>query len=278
MIKDLATLRAALSGDKPRFAGLIVYQGPSLLDGAPIVAIVNRITVASSNAKTGALVQSFILRSDMSPMQALANGADASICGDCKHRPAPAMGRAPKRFIGPTMEIKRTCYVNVGRSVRSVFAAFTRGRYARPGVDYDVALLPALFTGARFRIGSYGDGAAVPFQVWRACTVRAAATYGYTHQWRNPAFAAFKLLAMASCDTVAEQIEAVALGWRVFRVAIEGSAKLAGEVRCPASKEMGRKLTCEDCKACGGHSSKARASIVIEAHGATANGFAALVA
>lgn len=264
MITNLVALRRALSGSTPRFAGLIVYSGPSLLDGAPIVAIVNRITVASNNTKTGNLVQSFILRADMSPMDALANGSDASICGDCKHR--------------PQVNGKRTCYVNVGRSVRSVYAAFTRGRYAMPGVDYAVSLLPELFAGSHFRIGSYGDGAAVPFQIWRACTVNAAATYGYTHQWRNPKFAAFKLITMASCDTVAEQMAAVAAGWRVFRVAIAGSDKLAGEVRCPASAEMGRKTTCESCKACGGHSSKAKASIVIEAHGATAKSFALLQA
>ena len=60
----------------------------------------------------------------------------------------------------------------------------------------------------------------------------------------------------------------------MFRVAVKGARKLAGEVSCPASAEAGRKTTCESCKACGGTSAKAKASIVIEAHGATANAFA----
>lgn len=242
---------------KETFVGIILYEGPSMLDGAPIVAIANRITAASNNEKTGALVQTFIIRSDVGPMAALKSGADAAVCGDCTHRPANA----------------GSCYVNVGRSVASVYGAYTRGRYARPGVDYDARLLPALFRGALVRLGTYGDPAAAPFQTWRAMTVHAAAVNGYSHQWRNPAFAAFKLLCMASADNADEAREAHAMGWRTFRVKGEAAAKLAGEVTCSASKEAGQKTVCASCKACGGGSSKARASIVINAHGPTAKRF-----
>ena len=242
---------------KETFVGVILYEGPSMLDGAPIVAIANRITSASGNEKTGALVQTFIIRSDVGPMAALKSGADAAVCGDCTHRPANA----------------GSCYVNVGRSVASVYGAYTRGRYARPGIDYDPRLLPALFRGALVRLGTYGDPAAVPFQTWRAMTLNAAAVNGYSHQWRNPAFAAFKLLCMASADNADEAREAHAMGWRTFRVKGEAAAKLAGEVTCPASKEAGQKTVCASCKACGGASSKARASIVINAHGPTAKRF-----
>ena len=243
---------------KETFIGIILYEGPSMLDGAPIVAIANRITSASNNEKTGAMVQTFIIRSDIGPMDALKSGADAAVCGDCKHRPANA----------------GSCYVNVGRSVASVYGAYKRGRYARPGVDYDVRILPALFRGAIVRLGTYGDPTAAPFQIWRAVTVNAAAVNGYSHQWRNPAFAAFKLLCMASADTEQEAQEAHAMGWRSFRVKTDAAAKLLGEVTCPASKEAGQKTVCASCKACGGSSSKARASIVINAHGPTARRFA----
>ena len=242
---------------KGTYTGIILYEGPSMLDGSPIVAIANRITAASANEKTGALVQTFIIRSDVGPMAALKSGADAAVCGDCAHRPANA----------------GSCYVNVGRSVASVFGAYTRGRYARPGVDYDPRILPALFRGALVRLGTYGDPAAAPFQTWRAMTVNAAAVNGYSHQWRNPAFAAFKMLCMASADNESEAREAQAMGWRTFRVKAQTSAKLAGEVVCPASKEAGYKTTCDSCKACGGNSSKARAPIVISAHGPTAKRF-----
>jgi ABC-type polar amino acid transport system ATPase subunit len=64
-----------------------------------------------------------------------------------------------------------------------------------------------------------------------------------------------------------------AMGWRSFRVRAAESPTLQGEVICPASKEAGQKTTCEACKACGGLSAKARADIVIMAHGPTGGRF-----
>jgi hypothetical protein len=256
MITDLATLQRALK--RSVWTGVVLYEGPSMLDGAPIVVIANRISVASTNAKTGAMVQTFIIRSDIDPLAALRTGDDAAICGDCMHRPANA----------------GTCYVNVGRSVRSVYGAFQRGRYARAGVDFDRALIPALFAGLAFRMGSYGDPTAAPFQVWRAATLHAAAINGYSHQWRNPRFAAFKLLCMASADSAADRAEANAAGWRTFRVRASDEPVQLREVICPASKEAGARTSCASCRACGGASAKAKADIVIIAHGATAKRFA----
>jgi len=255
MIKTAQEMLTALR--KGVFTGVILYRGPSLLDGAPIVVIANRITDASTNSKTGAMVQTFIIREDVDPMAALRAGLDSSVCGACMHRPAN----------------NGTCYVNVGRSVSSVYGAFTRGRYAEPGVDYDRAILPELFAGLAFRMGTYGDPTAAPFQIWRACTLNAAAINGYSHQWRDKRFAAFKLLCMASADSPADHDEAHAAGWRTFRVKAIGAPSLQGEVTCPASKEAGQKTVCADCRACGGQSAKARASIVIEAHGVTAKRF-----
>ncbi len=62
--------------------GFIAYEGPSMIDGAPIVVIVNKIDNGSDNEKTGAIVQTFIIRSDIGPIDALNTGADAAICGD----------------------------------------------------------------------------------------------------------------------------------------------------------------------------------------------------
>jgi hypothetical protein len=196
-------------------------------------------------------------------MAALASGADASICGDCQHRPRVINGKR-----------KRTCYVNVGRSVRSVFEAYKRGRYARPGIDYDPAILPDLFAGLAFRCGTYGDPTAAPYQVWRRATVKAAAINGYTHQWRQGRFAPFRFLCMASADSVADLEEAHAKGWRTFRVRHASEPVLAKrEKTCPASAEAGHRTTCDKCQACGGLSAKARVSMVIVAHGSTAKHF-----
>ena len=231
--------------------GFIAYEGPSIIDGQPIVIIINRIDTASDNDKTGALVQSFIIRSDIAPTEALKTGADASICGDCVHRPILAKnnGQAP-------------CYVNVFRSVLAVYNAYKRGRYERVSLP-ELALKLA---GKKLRIGTYGDGAAAPVSVWQALTTYTAGHVGYTHQWQRPNFdhAAWSNLAMASADSAAEATQAHALGYRTFRVSI-GIDKLQGETTCPASAEAGKKTTCDNCMLCGGQTKSAK-NIVIADH------------
>jgi hypothetical protein len=254
MIKTSQDMLKALKRDT--YCGVILYQGPSLIDGAPIVVIANRIVADSTNEKTGAMVQTFILRADMRPLDAARLGYDYSICGHCPHRPTT----------------DGSCYVNIGRSVESVYGAFTRGRYAVPHVDYDVSILPELFADSIFRLGSYGDPAAAPFRIWAHATALVRARNGYTHQWRE--FSAFAALCMASVDSEAQAAEARAAGWRTFRVRAATAPAMAGEIACPASEEAGKRTTCADCRACGGTSAKARVSIVIAAHGATKARFA----
>jgi len=259
MITDIHELRRALKGSNPKFRGVILWQGASLIDGAPVVAIASKILTASKNEKTGAMVQTYIIRSDMDPMDAVKSGDDESVCGDCKHRPY---------LIKTGASDSDPCYVQVAKSVKSVYNAFTRGRYAAPGIDYDVKLLPLLFEGLAFRIGTYGDPCAIPFQVWRAATLKALFDNGYTHQWMSPKFAAFKLLCMASVDSIEELYEAQSMGWRTFRV--RGAHEpLDREVErpCPASKEAGKKTNCDKCKGCGGLGAKARISFAIISHG-----------
>ena len=62
---------------KPRERGYILYEGPSMLDGEPIAVIA---TMTTSNVKTGDMVQTWILRSDINPVQASKIGEDKSIC------------------------------------------------------------------------------------------------------------------------------------------------------------------------------------------------------
>jgi hypothetical protein len=67
--------------------GVIIYEGPSVIDGAPIVAIATGFKSPSSNDKTGTMIQVWILRADIAPHEAQKTGADESICGDCPMRP-----------------------------------------------------------------------------------------------------------------------------------------------------------------------------------------------
>lgn len=227
----------------------MLWRGASLLDGAPIVAIVSGLAGrGSSNAKTGAMVQTYVLRADVSPVDAIRTGADASICGDC-----PARGDGTGRG--------RTCYVNVGQGPLAVWRAWQRGNVPEHAADS-----AELGAGRMVRLGTYGDPAAVPAAVWASLLSRAVGWTGYTHQWRRRPD--LQRWCMASADSEAEANEARAAGWRVFRVAFPGDRRrLAGEVRCPASAEAGKLLTCSQCLACGGTAGGRRGSVVIQAHG-----------
>lgn len=249
LITTAAEMKTAIK--RNRFTGVVLYRGPSMIDGAPIVVIANRITESSNNAKTGAMIQTFIIRADVNPFAALKDGRDESICGDCPQRP----------FRGGK------CYVDVAKSVVSVFGAFERGRYAEPGRDYCPSIIPELFAGSAFRCGTYGDPAAAPFQIWRAATLRAAKITGYSHQWRRPDFQAFASICMASCETESDQLLASACGWRTFRAKSAEQPKAKSEIGCPAAKENGARTNCASCGLCAGNSSKSPRDIVINLHG-----------
>jgi len=228
-------------------SGVILYQGPSLLDGAPIVVIATGLH-SSRNGKTGDMVQTHILRADMLPVAAIQEGKDSSICGDCVHR-------------GDGTGKHRTCYVTVYQAQTTVYKAFLRGSYP----VYDPAVHDKYLEGRAVRVGTYGDPVAAPIEVWHNLKRLASITTGYSHQWRTIAKAWAKLV-MASADTPDDVAHARQLGYRSFRV---GDEKLAGEVLCPASKEAGKKLQCIDCGACGGADGR-KASIYIPLHGGTA--------
>ena len=130
MIKSTRKLKRALKrGD---YAGVVLYAGPSRIDGAPIVAIACRILEASGNAKTGAMVQTFIMRQDIAPHKALKTGDDSSVCGDCPLRP---INKGATRW-----------YVRVYQSPLSVWGAYYRGRYATAGVDLTPRYCPNYLT------------------------------------------------------------------------------------------------------------------------------------
>lgn len=255
--------------------GVIIYRGPSELDGSPIVAIATGIDSRSSrNVKTGAMIQTWILREDIAPTVAVRTGGDASICGDCPHR---GTSDGARHGIG------RTCYVIMHQGPLSVWRAFKRGNYPGAVVSVDDAGRPFIVNpnerngsapvAARrmVRIGSYGDPAAVPVDVWDRLTVGATGWAGYTHAWRRmPVRPFLARYCMASADTIEDRDEAKRLGWRTFRVSMPqfgDPAMVRGESVCPASKEAGFKLTCETCRACNGNATGRFGDITIQAHG-----------
>jgi hypothetical protein len=235
--------------------GFIFYRGPSMLDGSPIVAIATRVTSASKNSKTGALVATYILRDDINPVDAVRQGLDKSVCGSCVHR---------GWYDATTNSWKdRSCYVVIGQGPLGVFNGFERDIYPQVSPEQACEWL----ADHAVRLGTYGDPAAVPADVWHVMLRKVKAKAGYTHQWRT--FPEFKRHCMASCDTAEEQQAATALGWRTFRTRLPFENKQSNEIACPASMEKGYATTCALCKACGGRSAKAKTSITIIAHGGT---------
>lgn len=257
MNKDLLmkTADEVLAALKSReYIGIVAYRGPSKLDGAPIIAVFNRIADNSNNAKTGAMVQSFFLREDIAPHDALKTGQDASVCGNCAFRPINGG--------------KTRCYVKVFQAPLSVWKAYHNGRYLIAGVDFPLVLLPEIFAGLNVRFGSYGDPMSVPVKIIRAIASKAANHTGYSHQWRSRDARHYKPYLMASADNLADHESAVAKGWRTFRVRKSYEQKSALEFICPASKEAGVKTNCAKCGLCAGASITAKNPVIID-HGLT---------
>lgn len=231
-------------------AGAIFYRGPSLLTGEPILGVLTGLDHGSQNPKTGSIVQSWILRPDLPPMEAVRRNLDGAICGDCKLRGEHGHGR--RCYVVPWF-----APMNVYRSIASY-------------IDADWPTVQALVEGRTIRLGAYGDPAALPFDVWRMLLVTARSWIGYTHQWRR-CDPRFKTIAMASVDSLDELRQAQAAGWRTFRVRLGNESLPTGnnllpECICPASDEGGHRTTCARCRLCRGTSTLAR-SIVIVAHG-----------
>jgi hypothetical protein len=236
--------------------GVVLYHGPSLIDGAPIVVVATGLGRPSRNAKTGAMAQTFILRADQHPIDALQSGADVSVCGDCPLRGLLGDGSG------------RGCYVNVGQSPSMVWHAWRRGAYREFSPMRDLPL----FRRRPLRCGAYGEPVAAPFELWRVLTNAAPKWTGYTHQWRRPQFSQFKALLMASVESEREALQAQRLGWRTFRSGSPDSPigkplVQLGELGCPAAPENGSRVTCAVCGLCAGADHNSPKSVYIDAHG-----------
>ena len=209
----------------------VLWEGPSLYDGvSPIIVLA---TANSANRKTGDMVQTWILRSDVPPNVAVKKKLDSAICGTC-----PARGG--------------WCYVLPHQAPTAVFHA-----ERLPPPKNLVAHRP-------LRLGAYGDPAVVPFEVWEPYINQAPFTLGYTHLW-EVADTRMRKICLASVSTMEEARKAQAMGWRTARVAQQDWHRVKGEVVCP-NPTTG--LQCRDCRYCDGNARGLKGNVVFPVHGA----------
>ena len=229
---------------KPKPKGFILYEGPSILDGKPIVVIA---TLSTSNRKTGPMIQTWIIRSDIDPVSASKKGEDSSICGNCPHR--HNSGGA--------------CYVNIGQAPLAIYKAYKRGLY--PQIDYVADNIH--FLGRMVRLGAYGDPSAMPYEVAEKVTSMGRGHTGYVHQIRHKNFdKRFLNLCMVSEDTPKQALKYQSMGAKTFSVAMDGDMMFDSEIECLSESEG---LQCDACGLCNGQ----KQSIAITVHGSRASKF-----
>ena len=234
--------------------GTIIYQGQSLIDGKDIVVIYFN---GSTNKKTGNMAQTYIIRSDIDPLLASKTGADYSICGNCKHRGTPTDDPNRKQAIN------RTCYVKLFQGVLAVYKSFMKGNYKVVNHHKDIQ---SLGENQVIRLGTYGDPSAVPSYIWDSLLSKAKKHTGYTHQSKIASADVRADQCMMSADSYEESKQFWSKGFRTFRVLQKNEVlDSKNEVLCPASKEAGKRTTCEQCVLCSGSNINAK-SVAIYQH------------
>ena len=214
--------------------GVTLRIGLSYLDGAEIATIAVFGSVIGNsvpNKKTGAMVQVYYLRTDMNPQDAISQGLDQSICGDCPLSWAQAKKGEPR------------CYVLPFHAPSRVFEQWEAGKY--PHLD---ALKPkqrqavmAIFNSVPIRLGAYGDPSSDQETLKMLVEHRWT---GYTHQWRE--FPHLNQWLMASIDSIDEYQEAKQLGFRTYRHTRDQSM-LDNEIQCPHDTHGTQCISCLLC-------------------------------
>jgi hypothetical protein len=232
----------------------IIYQGRSLIDGAPIVVIA---TYSNRNKKTGAMVQTYILRSDIDPRDANKSGADYSICGNCPHKGTPTDN--PNKKLADN----RLCYVLIWQAPTTVYKSFKRGVY---GDMQGHSKTAELGRGRMVRLGGYGDPAAVPSYIWDSLLSDSAGHTAYSHQSGIKSADVRPDLFMISADNEAQARAAWDSGARTFRIVSDYSELVSGEeIACPADTKG---VKCQACGLCKGASKAKSIAIVVHGNGA----------
>jgi hypothetical protein len=270
--------------------GVIVYDGPSMIDGSRVYVVLTSIRGTSNNAKTSGdgeapvlpLAQTYVIpRAMLAGMggsvhpaapwfRNMAAGADAGACGGCPLRPSTVAALKAQGLPAPD-----PCYVLNGPG--DVAGSLAAGRYPTVTLDEAAGYIRAMLAAGRIagvRGGSWGDPAAAPFAVHEALreAVRGARVIHpdgkdrravwtcYTRTWEYaPSVAVpWRRIAMASAHSPAEARLALAQGWRPFTVvdgrsvdAIGDAAQLVSEGPSTHCPASNERGNVATCSTCG---------------------------
>ena len=242
------------NGKAAKPTGNVIYEGASLIDGKPIIVIAIH---HSQNIKTGDMVQTFILRTDIDPVTANRLGEDYSVCGNCNLK-----GKPTDNLKAQSAQ-NRTCYVVLRQAPLTIWRGYKAGKYPT-ALGHEA--MAAIGKDRKVRPGAYGDPAAVPSCIWDSLISEASGYTGYSHFTELGEVDFRPDLYMFSAETLKEAAEAWAKGWRTFRVTKDVSEITEGEILCPAHDLANRRAKCVTCGLCGGNKVEGK-NIVNVVHG-----------
>jgi len=125
-------------------------------------------------------------------------------------------------------------------------------------IEGSAAIRPVLV-----RLASYGEPCTLSLNLMGKLVRLSDKHTGYSHMWQRPELAGYSKYLMASTHGYFESLVANSLGWRAFESSSKADVKTPV---CPASKELGKKLTCIECGACGGVKKGQTNNIFIKTH------------
>ncbi len=217
----------------------VIFDGPSAINGEPIVAIMTGVDRPSANEKTGPQVQVWVFRADVPPIQAAKEKTDDAVCGTCPLRAG-------------------VCYVNLAHGPQNIWKSWK----ANP-CNFTQGFPPTAQTKRRsVRLTAYGDPGALPLELLEQCVKQFQSFTGYTHLWKEQPH--LQKFVMASVESPELAAEAQALGFRTYRIRNAGEPRLKGEALCPFEAAN---LQCIDCRACNGKTGAFHSNIVSTVHG-----------
>ncbi len=218
------------------------WEGPSEINGAPIMGYIAGEHNPSSNTKTGPALQVGVMLRGVHPWEAVSTGDDLAICGDCPLRPS---NHKAAKLRGEAVA-DNACYVNTG------FKNAQRMSIERSEVK-PKTVQAFIEEHAFIRFGEYGNLSSLPREVLEPMLKGAKKWAMYEHEWRRPENQWLREYAMASVHSLEEKAEANALGWRTYRTVSKDDPlpgrTTTGEIWCP---NYTHGTTCNKCGLCNG--------------------------